>query len=326
MCFGSEWAHRFLLLLSMFKISILGSLIKEYRLKLLLTYSLFSLEMLGALLRPFFLGLAINDLIKGSYHGLIILSIIHLCWLIIGTIRHMYDTRTFTSIYTSMVTRFLSKRNQNADVSTLSAHSTLSRELVDFLETDLPYIIEAFYNIVGSLILLYFYKSNVVLICFAILFPVGIISYFFGKKMKTLTQMKNDELEKQVSVIAIGNKESINRHYNKLRSLQIKISDKEAWNFGMIELLVLIVIGGALIISSKMFGTILLAGNIIGIYNYILKFVSGLDTIPYTVQRFSLLKDIIKRIENHSDKIQTPKNKDSDSENKYSQGVLKLSA
>jgi len=310
----------------MYKISILGSLIKEYRLKLFLTYSLFSLEMLGALLRPFFLGLAINDLIKGSYHGLIILSIIHLCWLIIGTIRHMYDTRTFTSIYTSMVTRFLSKRNQNTDVSMLSAHSTLSKELVDFLESDLPFIIEAFYNIVGSLVLLYFYESNVVLICFAILLPVGVISYFYGKKMSTLTKMKNDELEKQVSVIAFGNKDSINKHYNKLRSLQIKISDKEAWNFGMIEILVLIVIGLSLVVSSKLFGTILLAGNIIGIYNYILKFVSGLDTIPYTVQRFSLLKDIIKRIDNQSDKIQMPNNGDAQTQKKFTQGVLKLSA
>jgi len=310
----------------MYKFSILGLLIKEYRLKLFLTYSLFSLEMLGALLRPFFLGLAINDLIKGSYHGLIILSIIHLCWLIIGTIRHMYDTRTFTSIYTSMVTRFLSKRNQNADVSMLSAHSTLSRELVDFLETDLPYIIEAFYNIVGSLVLLYFYESNVVLICFAILFPVGVISYFYGKKMSNLTKMKNDELEKQVSVIAFGNKDSISKHYNKLRNLQIKISDKEAWNFGMIEILVLIVIGLSLVVSSKLFGTILLAGNIIGIYNYILKFVSGLDTIPYTVQRFSLLKDIIKRIENQSDKINLPNNGEAQPQEKFTQGVLKLSA
>jgi ABC-type multidrug transport system fused ATPase/permease subunit len=310
----------------MYKISILGSLIKEYRLKLFLTYSLFSLEMLGALLRPFFLGLAINDLIKGSYHGLIILSIIHLCWLIIGTIRHMYDTRTFTSIYSSMVTRFLSKRNQDADISMLSAHSTLSKELVDFLESDLPYILEALYNIFGSLVLLYFYESNVVLICFAILLPVGVISYFYGEKMSALTKMKNDELEKQVSVIAFGNKDSINKHYNKLRSLQIKISDKEAWNFGMIEILVLIVIGLSLVVSSKLFGTILLAGNIIGIYNYILKFVSGLDTIPYTVQRFSLLKDIIKRIDYQSENIQMTNNGNKQTQEKFTQGVLKLSA
>jgi len=38
-------------------------------------------------------------------------------------------------------------------------------------------------------------------------------------------------------------------------------------------------------------------GDLIGIYNYILKFVSGLDTIPYTVQRVTSLTDITRRIE-----------------------------
>jgi hypothetical protein len=40
-----------------------------------------------------------------------------------------------------------------------------------------------------------------------------------------------------------------------------------------------------------------MAGSLIGIYNYILKFVAGLDTIPYTVQRISSLNDITRRIE-----------------------------
>ena len=305
---------------------IIGKLIKKYRLKLAITYSLFSIEMLGSLLRPFFLGVAVNDLIAGSYRGLIILSIVHLCWLIIGTIRHMYDTRTYSAIYTSLVTQFLSRRYGKSEISKLSAHSTLSRELVDFLEADLPYIIEAFYNIVGSLILLYFYENKVVLVCFAILIPVLAISYFYGKKMRRLTQLKNDELEKQVSVIAIGNNDSIKKHYDKLRHWQIKISDKEAWNFGIIEIMVLFVIGGSLIISSNMFGTTILAGNLIGIYNYILKFVSGLDTIPYTVQRFSSLKDIAKRIELHAEDISGPRHPGNENSGKYSQGVLKLSA
>ncbi len=310
----------------MYKLELIGKLIKRYRTKLAITYSLFCLEMLGTLLRPYFLGVAVNDLIKGTFRGLIILSIVHLCWLVISTIRHMYDTRTFSAIYTSLVTRFLKRRYGKSETSKLSAHSTLSRELVDFLESDLPYIIEAFYNIVGSLILLYFYESRVVLICYAILFPVIIISYFYGKKMRKLSQLKNDELEKQVSIIAIGNNESILKHYNKLRSLQIKISDKEAWNFGIIEMLVLMVIGCSLILSSNMFGTTILAGNLIGIYNYILKFVSGLDTIPYAVQRFTLLQDIIKRIELQSDDISGKHDYSAEIKEKYHQGVLKLSA
>jgi ABC-type multidrug transport system fused ATPase/permease subunit len=310
----------------MYKLDTIKNLIRRYKWKLAFTYGLFSLEMLGSLLRPFFLGLAVNDLIAGSYKGLITLSLVHLAWLIIGTLRHMYDTRTYSAIYSSMVIRFLSKRRADTDVSKLSAHSTLSRELVDFMESDLPYVIEAFYNIVGSIILLMFYDHKVVFICLSILLPVVIISHFYGKKLQVLNRMKNDELEKQVSVIAMGNEKSIHRHYQKLRHWQIKISDREAINFGIMEIMVLFVIGGSLLVSTGLFGTTILAGHMIGIYNYILKFVSGLDTIPYTVQRLSSLNDIARRIELHQSEMNRPQNEKEIKSPLYRQGELKLTA
>jgi ABC-type multidrug transport system fused ATPase/permease subunit len=150
--------------------------------------------MLGGLLRFYFFGEAINDLIKGSYDGLIVLTLVHLAYLVIGTIRHMFDTRTYTAIYTSLVTRFLSRRYLKNDVSKLSAHSNLAREFVDFLEHDLVYVIEAAYNILGSLIILFFYDKTVVLICLAIMIPVIIISMLYGKKMMRLNKHKNDEI------------------------------------------------------------------------------------------------------------------------------------
>lgn len=265
--------------------------------RLLITYTLFSLEMLGTLLRPFFLGNAVNDLIAGSYHGLIILSAQHLVWLLIGTARHMYDARTYTAIYTTLVTRLLSNRTVAASVSKLSAHSTLAREFVDFLEYDLVYIIEALFNLLGSIALLFFYNRTVILICLAVLLPVMLLSYVYGKKMSRLTKEKNDELEKQVDIINEGNPENMKAHYKSLRRWQVKISDQEAWNFGAMELLVLAVITGSLLLTTHVKGEVLLAGDLIGIYNYVLKFISGLDTIPYIVQRFSTLNDISSRME-----------------------------
>lgn len=270
---------------------------QQHRNRLAFTYILFSLEMLGALLRPFFLGIAVNDLIGGSYEGLVKLCVVHFLWLLIGTFRHMFDTRTYSAIYTSMVTQFLARKYEQRDVSKLSAHSTLSREFVDFLEFDLAYIIEALYNIVGSMILLSFYDPSIVAVCLVILVPVLTISYSYGKKMKRLTKLKNDELEKQVNIITGGDQEHIKTHYGKLRKWQIKISDKEAWNFGIMEIMVILVIAFSLLVSKNVLGTTILAGNVIGIYNYLLKFVSGLDTIPYTVQRISTLNDITKRIQ-----------------------------
>ena len=273
----------------------------KHKYQLIFTYSLFSLEMLGNLLRFYFFGEAINDLIRGSYRGLIVLTAVHLAYLVIGTIRHMYDTRTYSAIYTSLVTKFLSRRFSKIEVSKLSAHSTLAREFVDFLEHDLVYVIEAVYNLLGSLILLFFYDKTVVLVCLAILLPVIAVSYFYGKRMRQLNQLKNDELEKQVDTISTGNNTSIREHYNNLRKWQVRISDKEAWNFGFMEIMVLIAIGVSLLVSTNMHNSTVLAGSLFGIYSYILKFASGLDTIPYTVQRLSSLSDITRRIELQSD-------------------------
>lgn len=281
----------------MTRIYVLKNIFFKYKLQLGVTYILFAIEMLGLLLRPYFLGEAVNDLIAGKYNGLTYLVIAHLIWLVAGTFRHMFDTRTYSAIYTDLVTNLLLRRTKKSEVSKLSAHSTLAREFVDFLEFDLYYIIEAIYNLLGSLILLMFYDKMVVLVCLSVLIPVSIISFFYGRKMRRLNKLKNDELENQVNVITDNDSVQIKNHYENLRKWQIKISDKEAWNFGIMEIMVLIVITISLLITVNQSSHIVLAGDIIGIYNYVLKFVTGIDTIPYTVQRFASLKDIMKRVE-----------------------------
>lgn len=278
-------------------LSVIKKLVARHKYKLALTYILFTIETAGNLLRFYFFGEAINGLIKGSYQGLLMLACVHCVYLVAGTVRHIYDTRTYSAIYTSLVTRLLSRTFSKADVSKLSAHSMLAREFVDFLEHDLVYVAEAVYNLAGSLVILLFYDKMIVLTCLAIMIPVVIASYFYGKKMRTLTRKNNDELEQQVNIISSGNKKLIHKHYHNLRKWQIKISDKEAWNFGFMELMVLLVILLSLVISKQNFATGLLAGSLFGIYSYILKFAAGLDTIPYTVQRLSVLGDITRRIE-----------------------------
>jgi ABC-type multidrug transport system fused ATPase/permease subunit len=281
----------------MSRFAILRQIFKQHGYRLVLTYLLFSVEMIGNLLRPFFLGIAVNDLIKNSYRGLILLLLVHLCWLVVGTIRLRLDTRTYSAIYTSLVTKFLARRYNKSDVSKLSAHSTLAREFSEFLEFDLASIVEGVFSLLGSLLLLFYYDAYVVLVCLGILLPVIGLSYLYGKKMNLLNRQKNDELEKQVDIITTGNSHLVRQHYDNLRKWQIRISDQVAWNFGLMEILVMVVIGLSLVITHKTSGNALEAGTIIGIYSYIQSFVSGLDHIPFTVERFSTLYDITRRIE-----------------------------
>lgn len=138
----------------MSRLGVLKAIIAKHKYQLLLTNVLFAVEMLGPLLRPFFLGEAINDLIIHRYRGLIWLAGSQGLWLIVGTIRHRYDTRTYTAVYNSLVTRMMTKV-KTAALSRLSAHANLAREAVDFLQYDLNYVVEAAYNLVGSLLLLF---------------------------------------------------------------------------------------------------------------------------------------------------------------------------
>ena len=275
-----------------------------HRKQLLFTYFLFSLEMLGTLLRPFFLGMAINDLLKNNYQGLITLAVVYFSWSAISTTRRMYDTRTFSAIYVSLVANFLSRRNEQSDISKLSAHSTLAREFVDFLEFDMVYVIEAGYNLLGSLILLFFYQSSVVVICLIILIPVLLVSREYGKRMQYLTKKKNDELEKQVDMISAADHKTLTKHYSNLRTWQIKISDQEAFNFGFMELMVLIVLVVSILLTYKTSGVAILAGDVVGIFFYVNSFAKGLETIPYTIQRLASLADITRRIELQIDDLE----------------------
>ena len=280
------------------KLKIFKAIFKKHRWQLIVTYTLFSIEMLALLIQPYYLGKAIDGLIYGHNIGLFELVGVYLIWIVVGTIRHRVDTRTYTGIYTSFVSRLLSKKYDDKDVSKLSAHSNLAREFVDFLEYDLVYVLEAGYNIFGSLILLCFYDIKVVGICLLMLIPVSIVSYYYGKKMKQLTLKRNDELETQVDIIGNGNNAAIQRHYNKLRIWQIKISDQEAFNFGIMGFFVLIIVAASLYITSWVTHTEeIAASNLIGIFMYVKRYGDGLDTIPYTVQRLTNLTDIASRME-----------------------------
>lgn len=281
--------------LSFFKI-----IFKQHKWRLIITYALFGIEMLALLFRPDFFAKAADGLIYGDNKFLIQLAIIHFIFIVVGYIRHRYDTRTYTTIYNSIITKHISENGNTQNTSKLSAHSALVRELIDFLEYDLIYVVEACFNLFGSLFFLFYYDKNVAFACISILLPVFTVSYFYGKKVSILTKEKNDELEKQVDIIETQNISTITGHYKKLRLWQIKISDREAFNFGVMEFFVLTVMISSLYITSWLTHKEqeIAASTLIGIYLYIQRFTNGLDTIPYTVQRLSNLKDISTRMNN----------------------------
>ena len=68
-----------------------------------------------------------------SYKGLIILTSVHLVWLVISYYCHRFDTRTYSAIYTDIIKSLLANPTIRSEVSRLSARSTLAKDPVDFM-------------------------------------------------------------------------------------------------------------------------------------------------------------------------------------------------
>jgi hypothetical protein len=274
---------------------MLLSLFAAYRGRILFTYGLFNLENLLRLVQPFVLGLAINDLLRSSYRGLLLLVLQHLSHMLVGSLRQMYDTRAFTSIYTDLATQVVfEQRERDVDISRVAARSALSREYVDFFEGSVPIMMYALYSVVGALLMLGLYDWMLVIYCLALVIPAFALNYVYSKKTLFLNNQLNDQLEQEVEVISRFDRQEVRNHYGMLARWRIKLSDWGAVNFSLMEMFVL----GLMVLSLVRFCTRseVDAGDIVAMFQYVLMFVGGLDSIPILVEQMSRLRDIGRRI------------------------------
>lgn len=287
----------------MTKVTLVKKIFLNNKLGISLTYGLFALEIGGSVVKPLLLGYAIDGVIEGKYDALINLCIVQVVWMFISVLRMRMDTRVYSKIYTSIVTTFINKNYKAEEVSKLSARSTLAHEIVNFFEYDLGYVLSSASNLIGAIIMIYFYNTNVFWTCMLLSIPVIVISYLFSKRIKILNRNYNDEYEKQVDIISSGNKADIAVHYDNMRKWQIKLSDRESFNFGYLEIISIILVAATLLIVKNTATVVVTTGMIVGIYNYILKFVGGLESIPHLLQRITNLSDILSRIEIKEDDL-----------------------
>jgi len=263
----------------------------RYRWRILLTYALFNVENMLRLAQPLLLGWAINDLLNSSYLGLVAFSIGHLSFMLTGTLRRMYDTRAFTTMYAERASQLvLDQRQRGIDVSRVSARSAMSREFVDFLELHIPMIIRSAYSVVGAVLMLAFFDWMLVIFCAAIVIPVCILNFVFGRRMLNFSKLLHDELERDVHVVERADVDEVDDHYRQISHWRVRISDWEAFTTGAMELFILGLMVVALLRYCTMPGVA--AGDIFAVFRYVLMFIMALDSLPLLVQQISRLKDI----------------------------------
>ena len=269
----------------------LSGIWKTYKSRILGTFSLLTLERMLGVAVPFVLGVAINDLIAGSFRGIWWLVGLEIAALTIGTVRRLYDTRVYAGIYTDIANE--TARKTDISVSRRAARLGLARELVDFFEWELPELLAALVGIGGALTMLLYMLPTVGGLSVVAGILVGLIFVVSRGRMFNLNKLLNNELERQVTMLESERSFARHRHLSRLARWRIHLSDLEATNFAIAELLLSALIIVAVIITVR---TGLSVGEVFAVLTYLIGIVENMIVLPWTYQQSIRAREIGGRI------------------------------
>ena len=274
---------------------LFGRVASGHRMRLALTYGLTVIENLCDVLYPFVIGLAIDGLLAGRWVTMVPLIGVWLFHLGVGLVRHVYDTIVFTRVYADIASGTVERqRDAGVDGAQIAARVTLSQELVDFLQTELPTFIRTLCRIVGSLAMLFAYDTAIAVASVASLLPVVAINSWFGRRAVRLNRGLNDRLERQVGLVTTGPLGTVRRHFEHLRFWRIRVSNAEAATWGVQEVVIIALTAFALFALTGSPGVT--AGVIYAVLAYIFDLRECVETLPTTLQNLVRVRDIADRL------------------------------
>lgn len=273
----------------------LSGLIRRFWRKAILTWGLALLESLSLVAFPIVIAWAVDDLLNGSWSGMLKLCGLCLALLFVGAARRFYDTRAYGRIYCTLADEVLAEeRRKQSALSATSARVSLFKELVEFFEESLPSLLNEFIGLFGTLIIVAVMDSRVFLACLGAACFTLVVYWLSSGRIFRLNQGINDEAEKQVAVLELGDRSAARRHFSLLTRWRIRISDLETLNYSLIWLAMsAIVIYTIIAVGSSGTTTI---GQVIAVVMYVFGFVEAILAFPLYYVQTIRLREIAERL------------------------------
>lgn len=271
----------------------LSTLIKQFRMRISVTLFMTLGETALMALIPLFVGFAIDGLLAQSLEELWMLVGIMACLVGLSVLRRVYDTRVYSLIRMELG-REQAQRGKDQTVSVLNARMGMGRELVEFLEETLPMVTAAIVQLVATVVILFAF-SPVLALAAGVAGGLSLLIYLlFHKRFYRLNSQLNQQSEKQVGILDQRKRRLVLAHLNRLRRLEVRISDQEALLYGLIIAVLL-----ALVVFNLWHAAAVLnptTGAIFSIISYSWEFVESALALPITLQQLTRLSEIMRRI------------------------------
>ena len=270
-----------------------ATLLKLFPGRIALTWAMTLGETVLTALIPLFIGFAIDGLIKGSVIELWHLAAVFALLILLSVLRRIYDTRVYGTIRAEFGKAQVG-RNSRLPISALNARLGMGRELVEFLEETLPMVMAGVVQLAIAVVILFAFSPLLALSAGLAALGSAAIYALFHQRFYRLNRDLNHQTEKQVSVLEARAARPVLWHLLRLRRFEVRISDTEAVLYGLVFLVLL-----ASILFNLWHATVALkvsTGAIFSIVSYSWDVVEGTLTLPMTLQHWTRLSEIMRRL------------------------------
>ncbi|QPQ28826.1 ABC transporter six-transmembrane domain-containing protein [Lysinibacillus sp. JNUCC 51] len=259
------------------------------------TYTLTVIENICELLYAAVLGLAIDGLLEGRPASLVPIATLWIIHLFVGLFRHVYDTKVFIGIYSHIAVDMVERqRAGGVEGNKIVGRTSLSREIVDFFQIEVPAIATASIRFIGAITMLFIYDPFVGIFGLSAMIPIVIINRWFAQRAYRLNSALNDRLEVEPDIIAHQPLAIVRRHFVRLRFWRVSISNAEATTWGGVEIVVIVLTLATLLRLTNIQG--ISVGTIYAIISYIWMFKDAVGDLPVIVDNLSRVHDIGERV------------------------------
>lgn len=271
----------------------ISPLLKRFAYKIGCTWFLVAVE--NALLAciPLLIGFAIDALLAGKIDDLLKLAAVFLLLIAISIARRVFDTRAYGSIRIALGLE-VDDYHKKELVSIRNARLNMTRELVDFLEEDVPELFTAVIQLSVAIIVLAIIEPALAYSALVLLVFMASIYAGFHKRFYALNNAINNQVEQQVSILNQNCIKGLKQHLWNLRRQEVRLSDTDAILYGLIFVCICLFILCNLSLSSTLIGVT--AGTIFSIVSYSWEFSESAIALPMTMQKLSRLKEISQRL------------------------------
>ena len=267
----------------------------RFRWQILGTWLLVVTEAGLMLVFPLVMGTAVDGLLEQMYYGLYLLGAVGISTVLIGSARRFYDTRLYSRIYAAATKQLVQQqRERKAEVSVIAARAGMATELVEFLETSFPAIIDCVIGLFGTLVMIWLLHASVFASCLA---ATGIIVAIYALTQQStylLNKGANDESERSVDVLSNGTMTEVSAHFHRVTRWNIRLSDLETVNFSLSWLAMVAVLLFSVVVTIQ--SGVTAQGKVLAILMYVIGYIESVIAVPLFYQQFVRLQEISHRL------------------------------